>query len=152
MPSSSARHNGERDFERRNYGQSVLRDILALASSVAGSGKHIGAQKILAAAEAARMFSEDLEELPHLQAYARGAADGLEDLSDYIDRTEVMDILDDAVEMAKRQPAITAAFALAAGIVATQVIRNWRTIQPAAGAKSRTRSRERRPGNGRRMH
>jgi hypothetical protein len=152
MPSSSARSNGERNFERRNYGQSVLSDLLSLASSIAGSGKHMGAQKVFAVAEATRVFGEDLNELPHLKAYAEAAADGLDDFGEYVENTEIADILDDAADFAKRQPAITAAFALAAGILATQVVRNWRSIRSAANPKPRTRSREERSSNARRIH
>jgi hypothetical protein len=152
MPSSSARHNGERGFERRNYGQSVLRDILSLASSVGQTGKHLGAQKIFAVAEAARMFGEDLRDLPQLQAYAEAAAEGIDELGDYIDQTDIADILDDAATFAKRQPVITAAIAVAAGIAATQLIRNWRTIDTAGGPKPRSRGGAKRRGNGKRMH
>jgi hypothetical protein len=152
MPSHSARSNSERQSERRNYGQSVMRDILSLASSVAASGKHLGAQKVFAVAEATRVFGEDLAELPHLRAYAEAAADGLEELGEYVDQTEVDDMFDDMVEFARRQPVITAAFALAAGIVAMQIARNWRTIQAGGDTKPRKRGRQERRGNGRRVH
>ena len=49
----------------------------------------------------------------HLQAYAGAAADGLEDLADYIDRTEVADIFDGITAFAKRQPVLAAAVTLA---------------------------------------
>jgi hypothetical protein len=152
MPSSSTRTNGERGFERRAYGQSVLRDIFSLASSVAESGKHLGAQKIFAVAEATRIFGEDLHELPHLQAYAEAAADGLDDVGDYVDRTDMPEILDDMADYAKRQPIMTAALALAAGIALTQIIRNWRTLEPAANPKPRSRNRQEPRSNSRRMH
>ena len=152
MPSSSARHNGERDFARRSYGQSVLRDILSLASGVAGTGKHMGAQKIFAVAEAARMVGEDLNELPHLKTYAEAAADGLDEFGEYVDRTDIPEIVDDVIDFAKRQPVITAALALAVGIMATQLIRNWRASEAGTGPKSRARSREGRTSLSRRMH
>jgi hypothetical protein len=152
MPSSSARFDGERDFERRNYGQSVLRDILSLASSVVGSGKHLGAEKIFALAEATRVFGDDLHELPHLQAYAQAAAEGLDDVGEYVDEVEIAELFDDVTEFAKRQPVITAAFALAVGIAVTQIARNWRTIKPQGSRRPRTRRRQGRRGNGRRIH
>jgi hypothetical protein len=151
MPSSSARSHGERTFDRRNYGQSVFRDILSLASSVGQSGKHLAAQKIFSVAEATRVFGEDLRDLPHLQAYADAAADGIDDLADYIDQTDIAEILDDAAMFAKRQPVITAAMALAAGVAVTQLVRNWRTIETAASPRPRARSRKRRD-NGRGMN
>ena len=150
MPSSSTRRNGERTHSGRDYGQSILRDILALASTVIGTGKHAGAQKISAVAESARTFGEGMAELPHLQAYADAAADGLDEFAEYIDRTEVADILDDMGSLAKRQPLLTAAAAVAAGVVVTQALRNWRTIN--SGAYGRPRSRANRRGNGRATH
>jgi len=149
MPSSSTRRNGERTHSGRDYGQSILRDILSLASTVVGSSKHVGAQKISAVAESARTFGEGMAELPHLQAYADAAAEALDEFAEYIDATEVADILDDMGSLARRQPVMTAAAALAAGILVTQALRNWRTFSRSA---NRPRSRTRRRGNGRATH
>jgi hypothetical protein len=150
MPSSSTRRNGERAYSGRDYGQSILRDILALASTVVGSGKHVGAQKISAVAESTRTFGEGMAELPNLQAYADAAADALDEFAEYVDTTEVADILDDMGTLARRQPVMTAAAALAAGIVVTQVLRNWRSLSRTASSRARPRSRRR--GNGRVTH
>jgi hypothetical protein len=150
MPSSATRLNGERNHGRRGYGQSVFRDILSLLSSIATSGKHLGVQKIFAVAEATRTFGNELNEVPQFKAYTAAAANGLEDFGDYVERTEVVEILDDTVEFAKRQPVITAAFALAAGIVLTQLVRNWRTLQGNSTPRSRSRTEPR--SNSRRMH
>ena len=150
MPPSAARMNSERDFERRNFGNTVLRDMLSLVSGVAGSTKHLGAQKIHAVAEATRTFGEDLDDIPQLREYADSAAAGLDELGDYIERTEIPDILDDAIDYAKRQPMMTAALAIAAGIVITQVMRNWRMTQ--SSGEGRQRRRGGRGGAARRMH
>jgi hypothetical protein len=149
MVRASTRRNGGRSFEGRGPSHSVFRDVLSLASTVIESGKHAGAEKIIAVAESTRAFGEDLDELPHLQAYAGAAADGLEDLADYIDRTEVADIFDDVAAFAKRQPVLAAAVTLAAGVAVAQAVRNWRT-SPVAGGRRTTRRRRKANGRGRR--
>jgi hypothetical protein len=139
MASSSTRRTGEGAFP----GQSVLRDALALASTVIASGKHTGAQRLFAIAGSTRAFGEKMEDLSHLQAYTEAAADGIEDLAQYIDRTEVAKIFDDIGALAKRQPVLTAAFTLAAGIAVTQVVRNWRTTPGSARRRAQPTGRRR---------
>jgi len=151
MATASTHRNGGRSSSSRDFGSSIFRDVFSLASTVLGSGKHIGAQKISAVADSTRLFGEDIGELPHLQAYAEAAADGLEDLADYIDRTEITDILDEMAMLARRQPVLTAVVALAAGVAVTQAMRNWRpTTARTRGRKPAKRSK--RSGNGRTTH
>jgi hypothetical protein len=150
MPPSSTHRNGERTFPGRDYGQSILRDVVVLFSTIVESGKHVAAQKIFAIAESTRTFGGDVDELPHLQAYTEAAAEGLEGIADYIDETELAEIVDDIGAYARRQPVLTAAMTVAAGIVLTQAIRNWRRAE--APASRRPRSRHRRRTNGRSTH
>jgi hypothetical protein len=149
MASSSTRRNERPAFAGHDHGQSVLGDVLALASTIIESGKHAGAQKIFAVAGSSRGFGKDVDELPHLHAYAEAVADGLEDLADYIDRSEVREIFDDIGTLARRQPVLSVAFTLAAGIAVTQVVRNWRTPERAVRRRTRSMKRPRRKTNGR---
>jgi hypothetical protein len=148
MPSTH--RNSERTFSGGDYGQSVLRDVLALFSTIVESGKHVAAHKISAIAESTRTFGEDMDELRHLQAYTEAAAEGLEDIAGYIDETELADIIDDIGAYARRQPVLTAAVTVAAGIVLTQAIRNRHRAGSPAG--QRPRSRPPRRSNGRSTH
>jgi hypothetical protein len=127
---------------------SVVNDVLSLASTVLDSGKHTSAEKMIAIAGSARSFGEEVELAP-FQAYVGAAADGLEDLANYIDRTQVADILDDITTFAKRQPALAGALAVGAGIVVMQVVRNWRT-RPVIDGGGSTRRPRKAKGRGRR--
>jgi hypothetical protein len=144
----STRRKEEQEVAGRDPGQSVLRDVLALASTIIKSGKHMSALKIFAVAHSTRAFGGDGAGLPHLHAYSEAVADGLEDLADYIDRTEVPEIFTDIGALAKRQPIFTAAVTLAAGIAVMQVARNWRKTERSAGRRTRSLRRPRRKTNG----
>jgi hypothetical protein len=148
MMALSTRRPEEQAFASRDHGQSVSRDVLALVSTIISSAKHMSAQKIFAVAHSSRAFGEEGNGLPHFQAYGEAVADGLEDLADYIDRTEVPEIFNDIGALAKRQPILTAAVTLAAGIAVMQVARNSQKTERAAGRGSRSLRRPRRKTNG----
>jgi hypothetical protein len=141
-----AEGRGERrSGARRDYGQQLFNDVLSMASTLIQSRKEAGAEKIAGFAQALRGFADDLEELPSVRAYAEAAAEGLEEFSEYVARAELSEMLADAEQLARRQPALTLAFTLAAGVAAAQIMRQWRS-----GAEGYRYEEGRRNGGGRR--
>ena len=86
-----------------------------------------GAEKLAGFAEAAQTLSESLEDTPLLQDYAEKAATSLASLSRYIERSDMDEIFEDAIDMAKKQPVLTLTLTIVGGIALTQMLRNWRS-------------------------
>lgn len=111
--------------ERKSTTNRLFEDALSLASTLAASRKRAGADKIVEFAEATRHFGESLNEFPQLRAYSDTAADNLDDLADYVARTEITDMLDDLAGFARRQPVATLTLGVAAGLAVTQLMHGW---------------------------
>jgi hypothetical protein len=127
---------------RNNYGQGMFGDVLSMASTLAGSRKHIAAEKLSELASATRNLTSSVEDLPYLRDYTDAAAERIDELADYVDRTDFPEMLDDIASFAKRQPMATLALGVAAGLVTTQLMKSW----PApwmSGASSGSSSRRR---------
>ena len=150
MVRASTRRNGGRSFEGRGYTHSVLHDVLfTLASTVIASGKHAGAEKILAVAGSTCAFGEDVDELRTFRPTQVRPPTGSR-ISQIISTAPKSPIFStDITAFAKRQPVLAAAVTLAAGIAVTQAVRNWRTSTVDDGRRS-TRRRRKANGRGRR--
>lgn len=111
--------------ERKGTANRLFEDALSLASTLAASRKRAGADKIVEFAEATRHFGESLNDFPQLRAYSDTAADNLDDLADYVARTEIPDMLDDLAGFARRQPVATLTLGVAAGLAVTQLMHGW---------------------------
>lgn len=127
---------------RDNYGQGMFGDVLSMASALAGSRKHLAAERLNELASATRNLTSSVEELPYLRDYTDAAAERIDELADYVDRTDIPEMLEDIASFAKRQPMATLALGVAAGLVTTQLMKSW----PApwmSGASSGSSSRRR---------
>lgn len=132
--------------EHKSTANRLFDDALSLASTLAESRKRAGAEKIVEFAEAARHFGTTLDDFPQLRAYSDTAADNLDDLADYISRTDIPEMLDDFSSFARRQPVATLTLGVAAGLAVTQLMHGW-PVQTKAQEKSsngRGRRRQRR--------
>jgi hypothetical protein len=132
----------------RRAATSFLNDIKAMGSALLDSRKLAGAEKLAGLAEAAQTLSGSLDDTPFLKQYADLAGESLEGLASYIERTDVEDIFEDAVELAKAQPVLTLTLMIVGGVAATQMLRGWRadgivmplrSKRPAPARKSRKR-------------
>jgi hypothetical protein len=110
----------------RRAANSLLNDIRAMGSALLDSRKLAGAEKLAGLAEAAQTLSGSLDDTPFLKQYADLAGESLEGLADYIERTDVEDIFEDAVELAKAQPVLTLTLMIVGGVAVTQMLRGWR--------------------------
>jgi len=118
-------------------------DVLSMASTVAESRKHQAAERLSELASAARNFTNTVEDLPYLRDYTDAAANRIDELAEYVDRTDVPEMLDDIASFARRQPMATLALGLAAGLVTTQLMRGrvMRTSQDRSSARTSSRRR-----------
>lgn len=107
------------------YGQRIFGDVIAMASTLAGSRKHLAAERLNELASATRGFTTSVDDLPYLREYTDAAAERIDEIADYVDRTEIPEMLEDIASFAKRQPMASLALGLAAGLVTTQLVRGW---------------------------
>jgi hypothetical protein len=126
-------------------------DALSLASTLADSRKLAGADRIVELASATREFGASLNDFPQLRRYSDQAAESLDDLADYIARTDIPDMIDDFAGFAKRQPVATLTLGVAAGLAFTQLVHGWplpiRRARTATNGSAKRRGRRRRPVN-----
>jgi hypothetical protein len=121
-------------------------DVLSMASTVAESRKHQAAERLSELASAARNFTRTVEDWPYLRDYTDAAASRIDDLAEYVDSTDVPEMLDDMASFAKRQPMATLALGLAAGLVTTQLMRGRNGLMGTSrsGSSGKTATRRRR--------
>jgi hypothetical protein len=145
MASKRRRSRRSAALRRDNYGQRMFGDVLSMASTVAESRKHMAAARLSELANATRNFTNTVEDLPYLRDYTDAAARRIDEFADYVDRTDVPEMLDDIASFAKRQPVATLALGLAAGLVTTQLMRGSGMLKTTrGGSRSRGSNRSRR--------
>lgn len=113
----------------------IFDDAMSLASTLADGRKRAGADKIIELASATRDFGASLDDFPQLRHYSDAAAANLDELADYIVKTDIPDMLDDFAGFAKRQPVATLTLGVAAGLAFTQLMHGW-PVPMKAGRKS----------------
>lgn len=114
-------------------------DALSLASTLADGRKRAGADRIGELASATRDFGATLDDFPQLRHYSDIAAANLDDLADYIAKTDIPEMLDDFAHFAKRQPVATLTLGVAAGLAFTQLMHGWPMPMKARGKSSNGR-------------
>jgi hypothetical protein len=114
----------------------LLGDALSLASTFADSRKAASADRIVELASATREFGASLNDFPQLRRYGDQAAGSLDDLADYVAKTDIPDMLDDFVGFAMRKPVATLTLGVATGLAFTQMVYGW----PLPVKRHRTRS------------
>jgi hypothetical protein len=124
-------------------GNRIFDDALSLASTLADSRKRAGADRIVELASATREFGATLDDFPQLRFYSDSAAENLDDLAEYIARTDIPDMLDDFGRFAKRQPVATLTLGVAAGLAFTQLVHGWPVPMKAQAGTSNGRTRRR---------
>lgn len=129
---------------RQAAGNRIFDDALSLASALADGRKRAGADRIVELASATRDFGTTLDDFPQLRHYSDTAADNLDDLADYVAKTDIPDMLEDFAGFAKRQPVATLTLGVAAGLAFTQLMHGWPMPVKARGKSSNGRGKRRR--------
>jgi hypothetical protein len=126
-----------------------LGDALSLASTFADSRKAASADRIGELASATREFGASLNDFPQLRRYGEQAAGSLDDLADYVAKTDIPDMLDDCVAFAMRKPVATLTLGVATGLAFTQLVYGWplprRRPRTTSNGRMKQRSRRRKP-------
>lgn len=136
---SSTAKAGQRKESARTS-QALFGDVLGIAGSLLRSRQVAGAEKISGLADAARTFADNLSDIPNIKTYVTGAAEQMENLSDYVTDSSIEEMVADATQVAKRYPVATAVFAVAVGFGVTRlVIHNTRSDQ-SVSQRSKPRS------------
>jgi hypothetical protein len=102
-----------------------LGEALSLASTFADNRKAAGADRVVELASATREFGASLNDFPQLRYYGDQAAGRLDDLADYVAKTDIPDMLDDAMAFAMRKPVATLTLGVATGLAFTQLVYGW---------------------------
>ena len=118
-------------------------DMLGIAGSILRSRQAAGAEKISSLADAARNFAEDMTDSPNIKTYVTGAADQMENLSDYVTGSSLEEMVDDATQIAKRYPIATVVFATAVGFGFTRMMTHNARSDRSEDQKSKPRSSRR---------
>lgn len=108
--------------EKEREPPAFLDDLLAMAGSLANSRKESVSDQLETLAESMRRLSDTLPSLPALRAYAESAADSLEDLASYVLENDLLDMIADARDFARRHPLATFGGSVVAGIMVTQLL------------------------------
>lgn len=117
-------------------------DVMGRASAIMENRKQLAGERLTEIATATRRFTTSFEDLPYLRDYTGAAAQKIDEIAEYVARTDIPEMLGDVAALAKRQRVATFALSVAAGVVTTQLVRRWPTAQGGANSnigKSRRR-------------
>jgi hypothetical protein len=129
---------------KRSNNNTLVNDALSMASTLTRSRKETEARRLKDISLATREFGATLDDFPHLRAYADAAADGIDSVADYVEATELQDMVSDLADMARSQPLATMALTIAAGVAAAQIARNMETSKRGRPVAARRKSPARR--------
>ena len=108
---------------RNNTQTRILDDALNLAGSLFSSKKDWVADKVANLSTATHAYADALNDVPGVGSYASSTAETLEDFAEYINDSDLNELVRDGYVFAKRHPLQTLAGAVVAGIIATQIYR-----------------------------
>jgi len=95
-----------------------------IASTWLGSQKSALAQRLHDAALGLRNFSGNLDDQPNLREYVQAAADGIDTLSEEVDRRDLEELARTAEDTIRRQPVAVFAGLLIAGLFISRMMRS----------------------------
>lgn len=107
-----------------NSSYHIFDDIMALAGTLLRSRKDAGAKKLHSLADATRDYAALLTDLPKLKSQVASASESLEGLADYVMHTDIENMIADAGTFARRHPLATIGVTVAAGVVASRLLRS----------------------------
>jgi hypothetical protein len=113
----------------------IFDDVLALAGTLARGRKDLGADKLHSLAALTREYAASMTDLPNLRVQVASAAEGLEDVADYVMHTEIEQMVGDAGTFARRHPLATLAVTVAAGMAASRLMYRHPVKMTAASSR-----------------
>ncbi len=103
--------------------------MMGKAATIMESRKDLAGEQLTKLATATRKATKSFDELPYLRDYTDAAAEKINEMAEYVTRTDIPEMLGDVAAFAKRQRVATFALSVAAGVVTTQLVRGWPTAQ-----------------------
>jgi len=113
----------------------IFDDVLALAGTLARGRKDVGADKLQSLASLTREYAASMTDLPNLRVQVASAADGMENVADYVMHTEIEQMVGDAGNFARRHPLATLAVTIAAGMAASRLMYRQPVKMTAAASR-----------------
>lgn len=135
---NSKRRSAQSRSQRESSG------VIGKAATIIESRKDRAGEQLTRLATATRKATRSFDELPYLRDYTDAAAEKIDEIAQYVNRTDIPAILGDFAALARRQRAATFALSVAAGMVTTQLMRGWPTSQREARGDSTVRKSRRR--------
>ena len=102
----------------------MVDDVLSLAGTLLSSKKDWIADKVSSLSNATHAYAEALNDVPGVGSYANSTAETFDDFAEYINESDLNDLMRDGSVFAKRHPFQTLAGAVVAGIIAAQIYRS----------------------------
>jgi hypothetical protein len=122
----------------------IFDGVLSLTRPLIEAKKEWGVEKLTEFADATREYATSLEDIPNLGSYAKATASSLSDLVDYVNDTDVDQMLKDASNFAKQNPVPMIVAGAIAGLVLTQTLRSNGLSSKSSGLnRSRSTSAKR---------
>lgn len=136
----SRRRRSGKSRSQREFG-----GVVSKAATIIESRKDMAGERLTELAAATRKATKNFDEVPYLRDYTDAAAEKINEMAEYVTRTDIPEMLVDIAAFAKRQRVATFALSVAAGVVTTQLVRGWPTSQrDTSGDSSFGKSRRRR--------
>jgi len=111
--------------EVREQGEEITSTVLAEADRYASEQKDAGARHVASVARAVERAADELEDAsPELARHVHGAAQQVERLSDTLRQSNMRELLDDANDFARREPALFFGAAVIAGMALSRFLRS----------------------------
>src|SRR5688572_26226521 len=135
----NSRRRSAKSRSQREFG-----GVMGKAATMIESRKDLAGERLAELATATRKATKSFDELPYLRDYTDAAAEKINEMAEYVTRTDIPGMLGDVAAFAKRQRVATFALSVAAGVVTTQLVRGWPTAQRDTHGNSSARKSRRR--------
>lgn len=120
----SSKRRSAKSRSQREFG-----GIMDKAATIIESRKELAGERLTKLATATHKATKSFDELPYLRDYTDAAAEKINEMAEYVTRTDIPEMLGDVAAFAKRQRMATFALSVAAGVATTQLVRGWLTPQ-----------------------
>lgn len=127
----SAEDRGRAGIARE--GERLIGTGSRIASHWLGAQKTMIAERLHEAALGLRDMSGNLEDRPNLREYVNAAADGIETLSEEVDRRDLRALARSAENAIRRQPLVVFTGLFAAGILVSRMLRSEALLTSETG-------------------
>jgi hypothetical protein len=139
-----AKTKNSRRRSAKSRSQRELGGMVSKAATMIESRKNLAGERLAELATATRKATKNFDELPYLRDYTDVAAEKINEMAEYVTRTAIPEMLGDVAALAKRQRVATFALSVAAGVVTTQIVRGWPTVQRDTSGNSSFRKSHKR--------